>query len=130
MQHELPKSLTKEHHEVLNDLFDWLVDPCIEFIKANCKFQLPTSYLHLMRSSMNIFSCLLDEVASKDSLGLSDQVVSLWIQGLFVFSLIWGLGGTLNSDGRKKFDVFLREIINSSENKPKTIKLSKVLIVL
>jgi len=77
MQHELPKALTKEHIEVLNDLFEWMVDPCIEFIKANCKFQLATSYLHLMRSSMNIFSCLMDEIISKESLGLSDQVVSV-----------------------------------------------------
>jgi dynein heavy chain len=43
-----------------------------------------------------------------------------------LFSLIWGLGGTLNSDSRKKFDVFLRELINNSEKKPKNIKLSKV----
>ena len=32
----------------------------------------------------------------------------------------------MNSDGRKKFDVFLREFINTGENKPKSIKLSKV----
>ena len=79
MQHELPKALTKEHIEVLNDLFEWMVDPCIEFIKANCKFQLPTSYLHLMRSAMNIFSCLMDEISQKESLGLSDQVVSRFV---------------------------------------------------
>ena len=79
MQHELPKALTKEHIEVLNDLFEWLVDPCIEFIKSNCKCQLPTSYLHLMRSTMTIFSCLLDEISSKESLGLSDQVVRVFL---------------------------------------------------
>ena len=32
----------------------------------------------------------------------------------------------MNSDSRKKFDVFLRELINNSEKKPKNIKLSKV----
>jgi dynein heavy chain, axonemal len=26
----------------------------------------------------------------------------------FVFALAWGLGGTLDQDGRKKFDTFLR----------------------
>jgi hypothetical protein len=45
---------------------------------------------------------------------------------MFLFSLIWGLGGTLNSDGRKKFDAFLRDFISTTENKPKSIKLSKV----
>ena len=54
--------------------------------------------------------------------------IALWLQGLFLFALIWGLGGTLNGDSRKKFDVFIRELINGHEQypKPKSIKLSKV----
>lgn len=124
MEHNLPKNLTKEHLEIISDLFDWLVDPCIEFIKANCKFQITTSFIHLMWSSMRLYSCLMDEIADS-SAELSAQVVSLWLQGLFVFALIWGLGGTLNNDSRKKFDVFLRELINTNDNKPKSIKLTK-----
>eukprot|EP00983_Pelagomonas_calceolata_P088937 1157259-Pelagomonas_calceolata.AAC.14 len=27
----------------------------------------------------------------------------------FLFCLIWGIGGTLDEDGRKKFDTFMRE---------------------
>ncbi len=125
IQHDLPQSLNKEHIEIISDLFDWLVDPCIEFIKANCKFQIQTSYIHLMFSTMRLYSCMMDEI-SQPTADLSAQVIGLWLQGLFVFALIWGLGGTLNSDSRKKFDAFLRELINNNENKPKTIKLSKV----
>jgi dynein heavy chain len=62
MQHTLPKAFNKEHIELLNDLFEWVVDPCIEFIKFNCKFQLQTSFIHLVTSTMRLFSCLLDEV--------------------------------------------------------------------
>jgi dynein heavy chain len=116
--------LTKEHLEIVTDLFDWLVDPCIEFIKLNCKFQIQTSFIHLMSSTMRLYSCLLDEISIPAG-DLSAQTVALWLQGLFLFSIIWGLGGTINNDSRKKFDVFLRELINNNENKPKTIKLSK-----
>ena len=37
-------------------------------------------------------------------------------------------GGTLNNDSRKKFDAFLKELINGNEKypKPKNVKLSKV----
>lgn len=122
IQHGLPKNLQKEHLEVIQDLFDWLVDPCIEFIKYNCKFQISSSFIHLMFSTMRLFSCLIDEISAE----ITAQVLSLWLQGLFLFSLIWGLGGTLNNDSRKKFDVFLRELINNNEKKPKSIKLSKV----
>ena len=26
---QLPSCLTEEHHELVNDLFDWLIDPCL-----------------------------------------------------------------------------------------------------
>ncbi len=28
----------------------------------------------------------------------------------FLFSIIWGVGGPLDEDGRKKFDAFMREL--------------------
>ena len=53
----------------------------------------------------------------------------LWLQGLFLFSLIWGLAGTITGDSRKKFDTFLRDFLTGSMEeypKPKSIKFSKV----
>ena len=91
--------------------------------KSKRNFWLIRSSCEYLKMNSNIFqSCLWTKQKNLKKL----KQVSLWIQGLFLFSIIWGLGGTLNSDGRKKFDVFLREILNSSENKPKSIKLSKV----
>lgn len=80
MQHGLPKTLAKEHIELVNDLFDWLIDPCIEFMKFNVKFQLQTSYIHLVTSMMRLFTCLLDEIAGVNVIAaveLSAQVVNL-----------------------------------------------------
>jgi dynein heavy chain len=53
----------------------------------------------------------------------------LWLQGLFLFSLIWGLAGTITGDSRKKFDTFLRDFLTGAieeHPKPKSIKFSKV----
>ncbi len=53
----------------------------------------------------------------------------LWLQGLFLFALIWGLGGTITGDSRKKFDTFLRDFLTGAieeHPKPKSIKFSKV----
>ncbi len=55
----------------------------------------------------------------------------LWLQGLFLFSLIWGLAGTITGDSRKKFDTFLRDFLTGAIEeypKPKSIKFSKVKI--
>ena len=48
---------------MLEDLFNWIIDPCIEFIKLNGKFHVQTSYIHLMTSMMRLLSCLLDEIS-------------------------------------------------------------------
>jgi len=31
------------------------------------------------------------------------------IEPWFIFSLLWSVGGTVDNNGRKKFDAFLRE---------------------
>ena len=63
IQYELPASLTKEAREMVNDLFEWMVDPCLEFLRFNCKFQLATSPIHLSYSLMRLYSSLMDEIA-------------------------------------------------------------------
>lgn len=64
VQYELPASLPKEARELINDLFEWMVDPCLDFLRANCKFQLSTSPIHLTFSLMRLYSSLMDEIAN------------------------------------------------------------------
>ena len=35
--HQLPPVLTKDNSELIVDLFEWLVDPCLRFVHKNCK---------------------------------------------------------------------------------------------
>lgn len=83
IEHNLPKTLTKEHIEIIQDLFDWLVDPCIDFIRNNCKVQLQSSFIHLTFSLMRLYTCMMDEIAgisTGEALPgeLSPQVVSFY----------------------------------------------------
>lgn len=55
---------------------------------------------------------------------MTEQTISLWLQGLFIFSLVWSIGGALNLDERSRFDVFFRDLLSDSEKRPKSIKLS------
>lgn len=52
----------------------------------------------------------------------------MWLQGLFLFAVVWTVGGTITGDSRKKFDVFYRNLITGMDDehpRPKSIKLKK-----
>ncbi|XP_070580768.1 dynein axonemal heavy chain 3-like [Ptychodera flava] len=128
----LPPNLNKEQRELVNDLFDWLVQPCFDFIRHECKTFINTSELHLAKSLMNLYTCLMDEIKESGQEGqegaLTNQQVTLWLQGLFLFSLVWTIGGTLDGNSRVKFDQFFRTLISGTlqeHPKPKSIKISK-----
>lgn len=55
--------------------------------------------------------------------------ITNWLMGLFLFSVVWSIGATINGDSRKKFDAFFRLLISGTDKdhpKPKNIKISKV----
>ncbi|XP_053550231.1 dynein axonemal heavy chain 3 [Bombina bombina] len=127
----LPADLTDEHKELINDMFNWLVQPCLDFIRLECKFLVQTSPIHLAYSMMRLYTCLLDEIAASGEDGkepMTSQQITLWLQGLFLFAVVWSIGGTINSDSRKKFDIFYRNLIMGMDDKhprPKSVKLTK-----
>ena len=55
--------------------------------------------------------------------------ITNWLQCLFIFALVWSVGGTINGDSRKKFDAFFRLLISGTDKdhpKPNNIKMTKV----
>ncbi|XP_053132344.1 dynein axonemal heavy chain 3 isoform X3 [Hemicordylus capensis] len=128
----LPPTLHEEHLELVDDMFMWLVQPSLEFIRHHCKVIVHTSPMHLAFTMMRLFTCLLDEIKStgedEGKEPMSSQQITLWLQGLFLFALVWTIGGTINAEGRKKFDHFYRNIlmgIDDDNPRPKSVKLTK-----
>lgn len=55
--------------------------------------------------------------------------ITSWLQCLFIFAMVWSIGGTINGDSRKKFDAFFRLLISGTDKdhpKPNNIKMTKV----
>uniref|UniRef100_A0A8C7GT98 Dynein axonemal heavy chain 3 n=1 Tax=Oncorhynchus kisutch TaxID=8019 RepID=A0A8C7GT98_ONCKI len=105
----LPESLSTEHRDLIVDMFNWLVQPCLDFISRECRFLVSTSPIHLAYSLMS-------------------QQVTMWLQGLFLFAVVWSVGGTINGDSRNKFDAFYRNLIMGMDDnhpRPKSVKLTK-----
>ncbi|XP_060776842.1 dynein axonemal heavy chain 3 [Neoarius graeffei] len=127
----LPDTLSSEHKELIVNLFDWLVQPCLDFIAHNCRFLVQTSPIHLAYSLMRLYSCLLDEIAVAGKEGaesISSQQITMWLQGLFLFAVVWTVGGTINGDSRKKFDSFYRNLLTGTLDehpRPTSVKLTK-----
>ncbi len=113
----LPKTLTDDHKQVLIDLFHRIVPPCLLFVrKSGAKELSPTNNTNLVRSLMNLLdtqvSSLGDETKFKT---YSDEVIQCWLEGMFFFSLVWSVGGSItNEPGRTLFDELLRELIRGA----------------
>nr|CAH8868280.1 unnamed protein product [Trichobilharzia regenti] len=142
MDYQLPNNLSDELKELVSDLFEWLIDPCLDFMQTNCRQLFSISNLHAVKQMITLFDCLLDEIRhwcatehNSDPVEgvspqntMSAQTVYLQIQALFLFSVVWSIGSCLPTDSRGKFDLFFRDLvsgINQSHPKPKSIKLTK-----
>ncbi|MBN3303948.1 DYH3 protein, partial [Amia calva] len=125
----LPEALSKEHRQLVSDMFNWLVQPCLDFIRRECRFLVQTSPIHLAFSLMRLYSCLLDEIAASGEEGrepMSNQQITLWLQGLFLFAVVWSIGGTINGESRKRFDAFYRKLIMGGDDNHPRPKLTKI----
>lgn len=60
--------ILEEHSKIIRDLIDWLIEPCLDFIRHECKLFITTSSLHLVHSFLNLFTCLLDDCISNSGL--------------------------------------------------------------
>ena len=59
---------------------------------------------------------------------MSSQQITLWLQGLFLFALVWTIGGTIDADSRKKFDLFYRNLLMGTDDgnqRPKNVKITR-----
>uniref|UniRef100_A0A672VFG6 Dynein axonemal heavy chain 12 n=1 Tax=Strigops habroptila TaxID=2489341 RepID=A0A672VFG6_STRHB len=103
---KLPEPLNlKEHRDLLQGLFDWLIPPALRLRQKQCKVFFA------------IFPCR-SLVAISILLPLT-TLISLPLQGCFAFATVWSIGGTCDGDSRIIFDNFLRETLaGKSETNP------------
>ena len=92
--------------EPLSKLTERYLDPVLDFKRRNCKELVPVDALSSVRSLTVLFDSLSSTQESMMNDGNFAQVTEMW----FLFSLVWAIGGTLETEDRKKFDSKLREM--------------------
>ncbi|XP_077865268.1 dynein axonemal heavy chain 12 [Saccoglossus kowalevskii] len=112
---ELPEYLQKDG-ALLRALFSWLAEPLMDYTRRNCKEYVPSSSSNLIKSLMYMFTMLMDEY---DASSNSGNHLKIWTVSAFLFSTVWSIGASVDSDGQVKFDAQLREMLTGkSENFP------------
>ncbi|XP_066267393.1 dynein axonemal heavy chain 2-like isoform X1 [Branchiostoma lanceolatum] len=111
----LEKRTQKQSVEHLQRLFDKYVNQVLEFRRTQCKELVTSSELNVVASLCR----LLDSLATEEN-GVNPhdpdnygRMIELW----FMFCLIWSIGATVDEDGRKKMDNYIRELEGSFPNK-------------
>ncbi|CAH8626763.1 unnamed protein product [Dicrocoelium dendriticum] len=108
---QLPTVLVAgDGRDMINALLDWYIDPCLEFIRLNCRSMVSTRPAHLVCSCLGFVNMLLDDLANQED-AAENRYLRLWTCTAFTFGVIWGIGGCLDQDGRQKFDRFLRAML-------------------
>uniref|UniRef100_A0A2K5JE00 Dynein axonemal heavy chain 12 n=1 Tax=Colobus angolensis palliatus TaxID=336983 RepID=A0A2K5JE00_COLAP len=90
-----------EHQALLKGLFAWLIPPSLKQRKKKCK-------------GLNLFplNYLCTTIVSEAlQILITFRISNYFKYACFIFSLIWSIGGSCDTDGRHVFDAFIRLII-------------------
>ncbi|XP_039997326.1 dynein heavy chain 2, axonemal [Xiphias gladius] len=92
----------------LRRLFEKYIECTLNFKKTHCKEPIPITELSGVTSLCRLYDSL---ATSSNGVNTSDtenlgKMVELW----FIFSLIWSICASVDEDGRRKMDNFLREM--------------------
>lgn len=90
---------------MVDELFRWLIEPCLEFIRKECRMTVNVGEIHRAVSTMSVFELLIQE-AVDESPGAFEQNLPAWFQAAMIVSMVWGAAGTLDRESRDKFDAF------------------------
>ncbi|XP_049583590.1 dynein axonemal heavy chain 7 [Syngnathus scovelli] len=109
----LPATVTAAHKELIGGLFERVLPACLELIRKATTELSPTSDSNLVKSLMNLMDCMMDEFHDANVMKrINDQDVCSWLEGIFVFCLMWSVGASCDDAGRAKFDHMVREILS------------------
>ncbi|KAL3319619.1 hypothetical protein Ciccas_001702 [Cichlidogyrus casuarinus] len=109
-----PASITEsECGEHLTLSVNWLVDPCLHFLRHRCKEMIQTSDTNLVVSTLGFVEMLVfEEALSEDA--ENNRNLKYWVVAAFLFGIVWGIGGCLLPESRILFDQFLRSILDGN----------------
>ncbi|XP_006899240.1 PREDICTED: dynein heavy chain 2, axonemal [Elephantulus edwardii] len=105
----------KAEVEPLQRMFDKFINKILAFKKDNCNELVSLPEYSGIISLCKLYSAL---ATPENGVNLADgESAAFMIEMMFVFSMIWSVCASVDEEGRKKIDSYLREIEGSFPNK-------------
>ncbi|RLU19225.1 hypothetical protein DMN91_007782 [Ooceraea biroi] len=125
LSHLAKHDIYNGYDRMLRDLFDWAMDPCLNFLRENGDAP-KIQELHLVTATLNLFEALIRD-ACEDTVEdkRNDNHFVVWTQAALILAIAWGLGGNLIEDSQARFNAFCTSLWNNTDvryPKPETIK--------
>ncbi|XP_028992896.1 dynein axonemal heavy chain 7 [Betta splendens] len=109
----LPTTVSTTHKDLISALFEQALPVCLQLVRKATKELSPTSDTNLVKSLMNMMDCMMDEFHDEGKIkNINDKDICSWLEGIFVFSLVWSVGGSCDDSGRIIVDAVVREVLN------------------
>ena len=109
----IPSVIQDDVRVTLQLMFDTYLRPSLTFIRSYTNELLPQISNNLVQSLMRLLDCFFAVFEAKTDDGAIErpdllELLAQNAQSLFIFCLVWSVGGTTDEKGRLKFDSFLR----------------------
>lgn len=115
---------------LLADLLNWLMAPCLEFVRKNCRLTLNAGQINQVVSTLNLFEIYINDAVADDTQDY-ELYIEAWIQAAMLLAMTWGAGGTLDRDSQNIFDEFYVSLWkNESKEYPMPETLEEIMISL
>ena len=105
----------KELKNELKNLCEKYIKPILQFKRQNCNELVPIVELNGIKSMCNLFDAFATKENGVDPPG--DENFSRMCEMWFLFCIIWSIGASVDEDGRKRLDAFIRELEGTFPNK-------------
>eukprot|EP01038_Epipyxis_sp_PR26KG_P004763 gene4763-6681_t len=116
-------TLFKSDVSYIQALVDWLVEPCLCFVRKEAVEMSPTVDSNLVMSLLNIFEALLPKalLKYKNSDGVDEELTDQKrikqrfqdIECCFFFALVWSIGKSGSSESQSKFSTFIENYLGN-----------------
>ncbi|XP_071951094.1 dynein axonemal heavy chain 2-like isoform X2 [Antedon mediterranea] len=105
----------KQMVDTLHRLFDKYLMKIIDYKRVNCHELVPISELNGVTSLCKLFDAFgtVENGVDPNDKNNFERMVELW----FLFGIIWSVCASVDEDGRKKLDNYIREIEGTFPNK-------------
>ncbi|GFO15608.1 dynein heavy chain 12, axonemal-like [Plakobranchus ocellatus] len=106
----LPTFLSQEIFMFIEGMIEWLIPPCIDFVRHYCKEYIQASHSNQVVSFLSFVDMQMKEVLS-DEHASTNKHMKAYFSGSILFSIPWTIGGDVDSGGRRKFHDFYYQVL-------------------